>query len=152
MFKPRHRKGLQWWSWGLVLLVTFGPVSSVWGEEGDEEDAAPVAPQVRYMELKPTFVTNFGIAEYGRLKYLKADVSVKLSSSDGESAVRYHLPALRNALVLLFSSQDESTVSSREGRDELRKEALVRLREILEREEGDPYIEDVLFTNFIVQG
>ena len=104
------------------------------------------------MELKPTFVTNYGIAEYGRLKYLKADVSVKLSSSDAEVAVRYHLPALRNILVLLFSAQDEGTVSSSEGREHLREQALLELQKVLEQEEGDTYIEDILFTNFILQG
>jgi flagellar FliL protein len=53
--------------------------------------------------------------------------------------------------VLLLSRQDESTVSTGVGREAIRAEALAELRSILEAEEGQPYLEDVLFTNFIVQ-
>ncbi len=137
----------------LVVLLVWG--TTLWaeeGEDGEEDTQAAGKVDVRYVELKPTFVTNYGIAEYGRLKYLKADVSVKLSSSDAEVAVRYHLPALRNILVLLFSAQDEGTVSSSEGREHLREQALLELQKVLEQEEGDTYIEDILFTNFILQG
>jgi len=66
-------------------------------------------------------------------------------------ATRYHLPALRNALVLLLSRQDEATVSTGGGRELIRTEALAELRTILEIEEGEPCIDDLMFTNFIVQ-
>ena len=66
-------------------------------------------------------------------------------------AARYHLPALRNSLVLLLSRQDEVTVSTGSGREAIREEALVELRALLKTEEGQPYIDDLMFTNFVVQ-
>ncbi len=107
--------------------------------------------EIRYVELQPAFVVNFGFAENGRLKYLKTDIAVRVSDQAAEMATRYHLPALRSALVLLLSRQDEATVSTGSGRELVRAEALTELRAILETEEGAPMIDDLLFTNFIVQ-
>lgn len=106
---------------------------------------------VRYVELKPSFVTNFGVSDSGRLRYIKADVTVRVSNKEAEYAARYHLPALRNSLVMLLSRQDESTVSSSSGRETIKVEALAEMRDILEREEGEGFIDDVMFTNFVVQ-
>ncbi len=117
------------------------------------EEQAPVASGgvVRYVELKPTFITNFGVSDSGHLRYVKADVTVRVSNKDAEYAARYHLPALRDSLVLLLARQDESTISSTAGRETIKAEALQELRDILEREEGAPHIDDLMFTNFIVQ-
>ena len=113
--------------------------------------AAEEAAEVRYVPLQPAFVTNFGLSDDGNLSFVKADVSIRVSSQAAEMAARYHLPALRNAMVLLLSRQDEAAVSSGSGREAIRAEALAELRSILETEEGNPYVEDVMFTNFIVQ-
>ena len=52
---------------------------------------------------------------------------------------------------MLLSRQDESTVSSASGRDAIKAEALAELNELLQSEEGMPLIEDLMFTNFVVQ-
>ena len=83
--------------------------------------------------------------------YLRADVTVTVDGIAGASATKYHLPALRHALVMLLSSQEEADVATNTGRERIREEALAQLRAILEAEEGEPFIEDLLFTNFIVQ-
>ena len=123
-----------------VLVLTIASAAA-------EEEAA----EVRYLPLQPAFVTNFGVSDDGSLSFVKADVSIRVSSQAAEMAARYHLPALRNAMVLLLSRQDEAAVSSGSGREAIRAEALAELRSILEAEEGNPYIDDVMFTNFIVQ-
>ena len=46
-------------------------------------------------------------------------------------------------LLLLFSRQDQATVSSGDGREALRLEAMEELRAIMEAEEGNAYIEDL---------
>lgn len=107
--------------------------------------------EVRYVPLDPSFVANFGGSDNGRLQFLRAEVSVRVDSQEASAAVLYHLPALRHALVMLLSRQEEASVSTSTGREALRSEALAELRAILEAEEGKPYIQDVLFTDFIVQ-
>ncbi|MEE4282978.1 MAG: flagellar basal body-associated FliL family protein [Pseudomonadales bacterium] len=127
--------------------------ASIIPAQAEEAEAVPeaIGGVVRYVELKPSFVTNFGVSDSGRLRYIKADVTVRVSNKDAEYAARYHLPALRNSLVMLLSRQDESTVSSSSGRETIKVEALQEMREILEREEGEGHIDDVMFTNFVVQ-
>ena len=120
--------------------------------EAYPDDPAALAPlYLRYVELQPAFVTNYGFSEGGRLKYVKTDVSVRESTQEAEMATRYHLPALRNALVLLLSRQDEAAVSTSGGREMLKAQALEELNAILEAEEGRPLVDDLLFTNFVVQ-
>lgn len=141
---------------GFLPVLLCGALLALPAGAADEEvdgvaGAAADGDEVRYVPLQPSFVTNFGDAASPKLQFVKADVSVRVSGQDAASAVRYHLPALRNSLVLLLSRQDESTVSTGTGREAIRAEALAELRAILEAEEGHPYLEDVLFTNFIVQ-
>ncbi len=50
-----------------------------------------------------------------------------------------------------MSRQDENALTSGSGREAVRAEALEDLNEILEAEEGEAYLKDLLFTNFIVQ-
>ena len=133
----------------VVMAALLGCLG--WAAIAASEEAAPQGSELRYVELKPTFITNFGYSDRGYLRYIKADVAVRVSSKDAETATRYHLPALRHELVLLLSSQDEATVGSVAGRDALKASALENLRALLEREEGEPFIDDLMFTNFIVQ-
>ena len=127
----------------LVSLILPAAVSA--------EEAAVPGKTFRYVELKPTFITNYGVSDTGHLRYIKADVTVRVETPDAEYATRYHLPALRDRLVLLLSRQDESTISSSAGRETLKAEALQELRDVLQKEEGKDYIEELMFTNFVVQ-
>ena len=129
---------------GLMLL---GYVALAGAEEAPESDES----EVRYLPLQPAFVCNFGLAHDGQMQYVKADISVRLSSRDAEAATRSHLPALRNSLVLLLSRQDEASVSTSSGRESIRMQALADLNAILLEEEGVEYIDDLMFTNFVVQ-
>lgn len=52
---------------------------------------------------------------------------------------------------MALSRQDENSISTKEGRETLREEALKELQAYLVAEEELPMVEDLLFTNFIVQ-
>lgn len=120
-------------------------------QQAPETGAPGDQAEIRYVPLDPSFVANYGGSDNGRLQFVRAEVSVRVDSQQASAAVLYHLPALRHALVMLLSRQEEAGVSTSTGREAIRAEALAELRAILEAEEGKPYIEDVLFTDFIVQ-
>lgn len=130
-----------------AAAVACGAVPTTWAEEAE----APMAPVTRYVELTPSFVTNYGPPGNGRLKFVRADVTLKVSTRDAETAIRTHNAQLRNAMVMLLSSQQSDEISTTAGRDEIRAAALAELRTILQNEEGAAMVEDVLFTNFLVQ-
>ena len=66
-------------------------------------------------------------------------------------AVKQHMPVIRNSLISLFSSQEFKTISTREGKEALRQEVLAEIQQILEQQTGEPGVEDVYFTSFVMQ-
>lgn len=113
------------------------------------EDGVPVGPQIQYIYFEPAFVVNYGST--GRIKYLRTDVALKVSSTQAAGMVAHHKPYLRNSLVMLFSAQEPEIMNSSEGREELRMIALREIRAVMSKLEGYPSVDDVYFNNFVVQ-
>lgn len=111
--------------------------------------AAPSAGGVKYVYLEPGFVVNYG--EKGRMKYLKTDVALKIASDEAAAKIKSHLPYLRNDMILLLSSQNADTINSADAREDLRKQALDLVRGVLMKLEGQTYVDDLYFSNFVAQ-
>lgn len=119
---------------------------------GDASNIPEVDPELIYLPLGPTFISNYDGG--ARLKYLQTDVSVRVHAAM-EEAVLFHLPAIRNRLVVLFSAQLEENLTSTQGREALRRQALEEVREVLrtlESEDHSAQVADLYFTTFVVQG
>jgi flagellar FliL protein len=132
---------------GLYLGGVFGGGSDPESAHGEEEEKV-IAPAI-YIPLDPAFVVNF--AEGSRARFLQVTVEVMTRDAHVEEHIRTHMPVIRNNLVLLFSSQTYESVSTLEGKEALREEALIVIQKILEEETGDPGIESVYFTSFVMQ-
>lgn len=116
------------------------------GQATGDDQARPGAI---YIPLKPPFVVNYGGP--GRLKFIKADMTVRLEDGDAANALRHHMPYVRNNIVLLLSAQTDESITSQEGKEALRQEALREVRGILRSEEGQDGVVDLYFTSFIIQ-
>lgn len=117
--------------------------------EKEENADGQTRPGAIYIPLKPPFVVNYGGP--GRLKFIKADLTVRLTDSDAANAVRHHMPYIRNNIVLLLSAQTDESITSQEGKEALRQEALREVRGILRGEEGRDGVVDLYFTAFVIQ-
>lgn len=127
----------------MLLALAFGSAGT-WAQDEAE------VPGAVYISLGESLVVNYG--GQGRLKYLRADISLRTTNSREAAIVRHHLPLIRGNLVLLFSRQDEQAVNTQTGREQLRQLALQEVNELLVEEEGRPnLVRDLLFNNFIVQ-
>jgi len=135
---PRRRLLLwpAWLCWALLLAPGL-----LLAEEGGS----------RYVKICKDMVVNYGDPSLSRLKYLKFAVDVRVENAEVAAIVSYHQPALLDSLVILFSAQSDVTVHSPEGKEEIRQLALAELRRIIKHEEGQEYIQDLLFSRFIVQ-
>jgi flagellar FliL protein len=124
------------------------------GEEGDAEDGEEEEgdgenmPAI-YLPIDPAFVVNF--ASQGKARFLQVTVEVMTRDPLMPDQVKLHMPVIRNNLMLLFSSQSYDGVSTLEGKETLREEALEVVQQILEEETGDPGVEAVYFTSFVMQ-
>ena len=110
----------------------------------------PKAP-LSYVPLDPPFVVNFNSDTDADVRFLQ--VSVELGTRDPAVAdsIKEHRPAIRNNLVMLFSSQDPQALNTRDGKEKLRDETLSEVQKVLKRETGSPGVENVFFTSFVMQ-
>lgn len=133
-------------------------------EEVSESDEPPLPAS--YYPLKPNFTVNYDVN--GRQRFLQAELTLMYRDEAILKTLELHMPAVRNGLVLLLSSQTFDELQTPEGKEKLRAAALKTVQDILEKEraaaaEKDkdkekpkskkpaPTIEQVLFTNFVMQ-
>lgn len=130
----------------LALSLPFTALASGGGEEAEGESAVP---KVAYYSLVPALVGNFGAGP--KLKFFKADIALRVTGTEAEEKVEHHEPLIRNQLVMLFSQQTEASMGNQDAKETLRLEALKQVQDVLNQEEGKPYVEDLLFNNLIIQ-
>lgn len=138
---------------GLMLFGAINLPAHAADEEPNEEvasedEAEPV--QSIYVPMPPAFVTNVG-SSGSRLSYVKAELTLRVSSPEAETAVQDHEPRLRHEMVMLLSAESRDTLSTTQGQDKLREQALEAFNGVLKEEETNAEIRDVLFTSFVVQ-
>lgn len=118
------------------------------GEGVEVEEDIPVGPAV-YVPIDPAFVVNF--IDGGKARFLQITMEIMTRNVDVPQYIATHMPAIRNNLVMLFSSQTYENISTLEGKEGLREEALSVVQDILEQETGDAGIEAVYFTSLVMQ-
>lgn len=114
----------------------------------EDEDGEDVKAETHYIPLKPSFVTNY---QARKLRYFKTDVSIVATSSATVEAIQRHQLYIRHNLVMLFSSQDETTLNSQEGKQKLQEDALNQVVSVLNEENEPSDVSSILFTSFIVE-
>ena len=137
----------------VVLLAAIGGGVAVMLKGGDQkadaEHAEAVVHEAVYIDIKPEFVINFS-DKAGHSKYLKCELSVVTKEPEIEKAVEKHMPAIRNALVLLLSRQVFEDLLPNEGKEKLRADALAAVQAVLQAQVGKPGIDDLYFSNFVM--
>ncbi len=124
------------------------------------ESGEPAMPII-YLALKPNFTVNYDVN--GRQRFLQAELTVMYRDEAVLKILELHMPAVRNGLVLLLSSQTFDDLQTVEGKEKLRTAALKIVQNILIKEQLEapeksekskkvlPNIEQILFTNFVMQ-
>lgn len=110
--------------------------------------AAPRLPAL-YEDLMPPFVVNFHAD--GRTRYMQVSLALMARNPEQLAMLKVHMPALRNQLVMLFSSQDFAELNTPLGLDMLKQKVTATVQALAMQEVGAPVVEQVLFTNFVMQ-
>lgn len=115
-------------------------------EEGHEGEghSGPV-----YLELGEPIIANLPSEKKSRT--IKVQVAFVLKDAAAEAKVKKHLPLLKSELLMMLSSTTVEALSSAEGQTAFREQALAKMKEKVAKEEKKPYIEKLLFTQFIMQ-
>ena len=126
-------------------LVTVVPVAADAAMDGPVDPAKPVF----YHEFTPELVVNFpGDASP---RYMQLSITAVTSDEAAVEALTLHSPAIRNDLLLLFSGMEAAPLTTREGKDGMRAQALETMRTIMKERYGQEAVEDVYFTRFVMQ-
>jgi len=101
-----------------------------------------------YYAIDPPLVVNF--EDGSAVRFLQISMEVMAHDEKAIESVQKNIPLIRNNLLLLMSNRNYQSVMSREGKDKFRQEALAEVRAV-QKKEGSPDVDDVLFTSFVVQ-
>ena len=112
----------------LVVLLSLLFMSVVAANEGGGESESGI----KYIEMIPKFTVNLAEPK----KFLLIDVQLLVAGAGAIEAVKKHMPALRDALIMLFSGKPSEELQTMEQREALRQETSAIIRQTLERMEG----------------
>ena len=129
-------------------LVRLHRVDGAVPAAGATAAEAPRQPAL-YLPLEPAFVVNFHNDQ--SRGYLQVGVTLMAHDAAAIEAAKDADPVVRNALVLLFSSQDYADLSSTAGKQKLREEALQAVQKVVQGSLGRPGIDALYFTSFVMQ-
>jgi len=115
------------------------------GAHGEEGGGAKAAV---YFAIDPPLVVNF--EDGSAVRFLQITMEVMAHDQKAIESVQKNIPLIRNNLLLLMSNRNYQALMSREGKEKLRAEALAELRAV-QKKEGSPDVDDLLFTSFVVQ-
>lgn len=109
----------------MALMVGFiaGSVSAAGGGDTFKEG-------VNYLPIKPHLVVNYGGT--GKVKYIKAELSLRTEDMHSAQEVSHHMPLVRDTLIMLISSVTDEQMASPEGKENMRLEALEKINAALD--------------------
>lgn len=152
----RKGKGLVWI--GLALVLAAGGAGGAWyaglmpgtGDASEVTDAdAPDRREPLYHTLDSNLVVNFRAGS--RTRYLQVGIEVMSRDPLAIEALRSHNAVIRNNLIMLLSDQSSEILGTREGKENLQREALAEIQSVLQERYGEPGIESLYFTSFVMQ-
>lgn len=139
-----------------VVLDTFFPPTYV--DPAAEAEAVETEPEVvpvedlgpaNYLPLDPALVVN--ITHNGKSQYLQASVQLMTRNAEVYDAAKLHAPAIRSALIMLFSTVDYDALATVEGKRALQDDARARIDEVLQELAGVSGVNAVYLTSLVFQ-
>lgn len=145
------------------FMPDLAPVAAAADEEGKDgkgkgkdgkKDEKPVGPPI-YLAMDPPLVASIDDGE--SIRFLQITIEVMSRTQPTLDAVMVHTPKIRNDLLMLLGRKEITELTSPDGKEQLRQEALGVVQGILKQmgpaKQGDEVgeVEDLYFTSFVVQ-
>ncbi|MBM4221503.1 MAG: hypothetical protein FJ170_06120, partial [Gammaproteobacteria bacterium] len=117
-------------------------------EDGKPKEAVEKAPPL-YLAFDPPLVAS--LEDKGTIRFLQVTVELMARDEKIIAAVETHMPVIRNNLLMMFGGQSVSSLTNRDEKEQLREQALAEVQKIMKANTGEPGVEDLYFTSFVVQ-
>jgi len=103
---------------------------------------------VGYYGFEPDIITNY-VSNKKNIGFVRITAELMISDVTNVPIIEHHSPLLRDAIIDVLIRQPEQKVKSMTGREEIRMLILDRLKELMQKETGQPLIKDLLFTKYL---
>lgn len=134
----------------IAALKIFGASPQTVEQETVATEALePAKKPAIYYPLKPDLIVTY--LARGRHRYAQIGITLMFRDEEVLNAVELHKPMILNALNMVFSGQEYEALQTAEGKELVRLQCLEELQNIMQQEIGKPGIEQVLFTDFVMQ-
>lgn len=132
---------------GISLGILFGNRTAA--PESPAADVSSARLPAIYVPLGDTFLVMLN--HQGRQHYCKTALSVLVRDQEVVEQLKVHAPLIRGRLNSLLGEQDFAALRTDEGRLALREQILVTVQGILQQEMSRPGVEQVFFTELVLQ-
>lgn len=134
---------------GGVSAWLLWPQADAHSKKSPETTKEPLAPAL-YVALDPPFVVNFENDQ--SVRFLQVTVQAMTRDPATVELLKANDPVVRNDLLLLLGNQKSTVVATREGKEQLRTDALAAVRHVIQAAGGQPdHVEAIYFTSFVMQ-
>lgn len=135
---------------GGALFFLGGDEEVVEEKPAEEKRAEAIYTKIRTLNGKPMFVVTL-ISPDNRPHYMQLYVEAKSRDPEVVKSLEQHMPLIVSRLNNLYSSQNFRELQLTEGKQKLREESTELVQGILQDKIKKPGIEDILFTNMVMQ-
>ena len=102
-----------------------------------------------YFEIPTPFVVN--LADKDALSFLQVNAQFKVKREELKTVIAKHIPAIQHTVMMVLSEQTINDIKSVAGKEKLRKTTLKEVQDLLQKQIGDPAVDEIYFTGFIIQ-
>ncbi len=137
---------------GGALFMLTSKSSVVVDPEGEGEEAVEEMvekPERMYLEIRPPFVVT--ITSNDKSYFLQVETALLAYSQEDFDALEKNQPAIKAALVDLYSEQKVDFIKTKSGKDELKAAALEEVERVMKDAYGKKAVQGIFFTKFVIQ-
>lgn len=120
------------------------------GHAAAEPAAAKIPAPAQYFPLDPAFVVNLNNASSGA-QFLQVEIQLMTRDPAALEILKQQAPGIRAKLLMQLSQVNADSLTTLEGKEALRKQALASVKTMMTAETGRPIVEDLVFTSFVMQ-
>lgn len=102
-----------------------------------------------YVAMPRPFV--FNVPGSGRDRLVEIRVQLMVRGTDAEETAKMHIPMLEGKLLTVFSTSNADDLVTEAGKISMREQSLREVQKAMQEIAGNPVIEQVLFTGFVMQ-
>ena len=124
-------------------------LNSSGGESTAPAQATTQTGTALYVPLPRPF--RFNVPGAARDRFVEIRVQLLVRGGDNEETAKKHIPLLESTLLGVFSQANADDLATSAGKTSLKQKSLTEVQSVMKDIAGNPTIEKVLFTGFVMQ-